>query len=377
LEDVMVNVFLALLLLVSGVASAAFEDLEHFKASAASDAEDLVRSGMAEFFTLAKLEQPQAVRIEAKPDVVRVGKDLHLRSIVVDVTLVTDHPASVVREARLHAVRDLMTRGYRLTDEPESGDESKPYLVLRVDAEVPAVAANAWRSHLKDIGVLSAMALATMCGFAMAVLLLLRAFVAKPRAVRARRTSAARHERGVSASGLAVGLAGDVGRDMGPEVGLPAPPQVLPQVALPAMPSALVPMPSMTEALAAGRLPEVPDGAVASERLTGALVAGAPMAGASVRAGATPSTDWLVGATRRGPQEERAGATPVGVSGPELLATSQDLLLATFERLPFEKALSLLAGLDGATRRALLERLELTAPVRQRIERALAETYGI
>ncbi len=44
-----------------------------------------------------------------------------------------------------------------------------------------------------------------------------------------------------------------------------------------------------------------------------------------------------------------------------------------FDRLPFDRALALLSRLDAGTRQTLIEKLQLKSPVKERLERELAQ----
>jgi hypothetical protein len=56
-----------------------------------------------------------------------------------------------------------------------------------------------------------------------------------------------------------------------------------------------------------------------------------------------------------------------------LSLATPNVVRKAFDRVPFDRALALLARVDSDTRQTLIEKLQLKAPVRERLERELAQ----
>jgi hypothetical protein len=188
----------AALVAVSGPVRAASEQevAEAYRDQQAEQTEDLVRSSLAEYFQRIGLPPPDDVRVTTKADVVRAKGKLALRAVAIDVVLVTDHPASVVREARMQLARDLAARGFRFTVDDEAApatdgvrgdDEIRPYAALKLEAEAPPAVTETWRVELKSALIFGCMVFAALSGFVLAFYMLLRPFLVWRRERRRRR----------------------------------------------------------------------------------------------------------------------------------------------------------------------------------------------
>lgn len=398
-----------------------------FARSVVTDTTYLVKTSLARYFASASVAAPDQVLVEVGPDIIKPDGTPKLRSMLVAVTLVSEHPASVVREARAQLARDLEAKGYRLTaaTSADPAAAAKPFVDLTIAAEPSAVARD-WTQDARPILVFAALVLCATALFLAAIVMLRRAF---RRA--SRRTDAGKHEEeNARRRGPAMYRDDDDDEPLpeltlsGPRKGATATPKT--SVAQAAGPSVLdevhpsrhpdatarprstsANMPSIfaaeAEASTVARrapqpgkpedfLPPVPRESAREAREAREAARESPEARearesrearelreARAREAREPS------ATRGTQADFRAGASAVvpplppqtnAASGaaPEdeepLVAMGLEALAA----LPLERAIELLAKLDERTRLRIIAKLQLNSPVRRRLEKGLTET---
>jgi len=282
---------------------------------------ELVSSSIRAFFRKMNLPLPELIDVSTHATFDRATG--LVAQLDLKVTLTTDQMPAVVREARQELMRVLVAHKYRFDAAPVGAREAQPLVVLSLDAVPPQGQKNMDQPRLQNYLILGLMALGTLLGFALTLALLRRPFTADRRlaktGLRPAETTAARAGGGAPSAHLPSGLPPLPNRGEGPTLDLP-------------------PLPS--EAASQGGTPQT-----------------------------FPAREH--GSTHPMPAAALSQLT-LGPRAVAMRAASEDTLRQAFDQLPLEKALELLADVDDATRVIVMDKLQLSASIRQRLEKELA-----
>jgi hypothetical protein len=352
-----------------------------------SQIETVVDQTLDDFFAKAGQPKPEKIEVRTHADFDGKSSQPEIRRLKIDVGLATDAPPAVVREARAAVQRALAGNGYRFIAADDAEDQ-RPLATLNFDVAAPG--ARAGENHPREYAVFATLVVLSLVGFALlARLLTLPLRRAKKR--KARR--AARRQPGAEPVGVqAREPAPFAPAAPEPALDLPPPPtlaeslQARPaprpraEALLPQRPPATEPPPPSPPAAAprptATTKPRPsPAAAAALSRRIARAIDASRRPRAELEGGVPTTMADLYEPTASAGGAPPSNSTPV-LNGPADLAglqgASRETVRRAFDHLPFEKAVDLLAGVDTATRRAVIDKLQLRAPLRERLERELA-----
>lgn len=132
------------------------------KAAIVRDVTDQVRGGLAEYFVHAGLDMPTIASTSVEPTVETGVATVAIKTLRVEVKLVTDLPPNIVREARLHLMRDFESKGQPVE--------------LIVAAEVGEAPKKAWTEQGHAFLTLIALVLGALSLMALAGAMIVRAW---------------------------------------------------------------------------------------------------------------------------------------------------------------------------------------------------------
>lgn len=310
----------------------------------------LVKGSVDEFFNRLGQPKPSLVEVKTHADFgpsSLAGQTANVENLQVQVKMTTDQPPTTVREARQAIVRTLKGNGYRVDINATDVSQSQPFAAVTVEVVQPlSRAAINGTSEYLIFGLLVAACFFCLLFGAILLTLPLRG---KKRGVAAK--DQMREVPGPNPTVRVVGSSGfEPSRPVQSEPVI-NPMMVEPAVGLPPLPRS---KPEPTSWPNPSSLPDYP----------------------------VPKIDHQAVSPRAAPSEAgRSVLTTAASQGVGLDKTTdlkrlsrepQALVRQAFTGMPFDKALALLAKVDVETRQALIDKLQLKAPVRERLERELA-----
>jgi len=135
--------------------AAAVAPLAGYQEAVRSQMQELIRSTITDFFTHDGRATPEHIEVKSHAEFDLAQAEPQLRHLALDVSMTSDQPAAVLREARLQIMRTLRGNGYRFEAAATPAQEGMPQVKLNL--EVHGAVRPEQVSGLREYAILAAL----------------------------------------------------------------------------------------------------------------------------------------------------------------------------------------------------------------------------
>ena len=144
--------------------------LAGYQEAVRSQMQELIRSTITDFFTHDGRASPEHIEVKSHAEFDLAQAEPQLRHLVLDVSMTSDQPAAVLREARLQIMRTLRGNGYRFEAAATPAQAGMPQVKLNL--EVHGVERLEHMTGLREYAILAALGGGCAAFFVLAIIVL-------------------------------------------------------------------------------------------------------------------------------------------------------------------------------------------------------------